>query len=169
MERIRKISLMVMMLALGMSVAVLTGCSVSSTHESETNFEVSTDDGSSDEAATPIEEACSEIFDYLEGDWDDSFHVSYTGDDGSDEANTVYVQLWKDGIQSIDNTEEIKEYMVECCGSFAAILEEKGVENGHVMMQLLVGVDNEDSYTEGTSVLDVLDGEVTYDAAAEAE
>ena len=57
--------------------------------------------------------------------------------------------------------------MKEISDSAKTILEDKGIENGHIMVQLLVGVEDDNSYTEGTSILDMLDGEITYNAAEE--
>lgn len=166
MHKVKKISLVIMMMALCMSLAALSGCEYSATHESETNVSVSTGDDEAD-ADTPVGQAAQEISDYLEDDWESSFHVSYTDDDGSDEANTVYVQFWKNGIGTIDNIDELTEVLKDYNGTFAKILEDKGIENGHVYLQILVGVDDDDSYMDGTSVLDVQDGEVVYDASTE--
>lgn len=166
MNNIRKHSLFILFVALCTGIIFLSGCEYSSTHESETKLEVSKEDTSS-EAETPIEQAAIDINDYLEGDWPDSFHVTYNEADDDDSPNTVFVHFWSNGVNSIDNMDDLIPEMKEYNTEFAKILEDNGITDGHVMIQILVNVEDDDSFRDGTSVLDVEDGEVTYNAYAE--
>lgn len=105
--------------------------------------------------------------DYLENDWPDSFHVTYNGADDEDSPNTVFVHLWSNGVTSIDNMDDLIPEMKAYSTEFAKILENNGITDGHVMIQILVNVEDDDSFRDGTSVLDVEDGEITYNEYAE--
>lgn len=171
MSRNRKYGLIVMAMLLCLSMAVFTGCQYSATHESETSFNISTGEESGsdadDQPDTPLAQACASIDDYLNEDWPDSYNISYTEDDGSEDANTIFVLFWKNGIQSIDNIDQLIEYMDEYNETFRAMMEDAGVTDGHIELEILVGVEDEDSYKNGSCVLEVRDGEIVYNAYAE--
>ena len=113
-----------------------------------------------DEMPAGLQEAARAIDDSLEATWGEERHVSF-----SPEENTVFIQIWDEGITTedlaeINNWDEIRNDRVEMCGSFQDILQESGVENGHVCLQYV-------SDSEQVSLLTVEDGEITYDAMEE--
>ena len=60
--------------------------------------------------------------------------------------------------------DELIPEMEEYSGTFSRILEENGVCGGHSVIQILVDVKDDDSYSEGNRVLEVIDGKVTFNA-----
>ena len=63
--------------------------------------------------------------------------------------------------------DELIPEMEEYSGTFSRILEENGVSGGHSVIQILVDVKDDDSYSEGNRVLEVIDGKVTFKAYEE--
>ena len=169
MNSLKKYSLFILTLILCLSMTLFAGCQFSSTHESEANLTITTgeEEDTDDTADTPIEKACIDIDKYLADDWPDSYNISYTGEDGGEDANTIYVLFWKSGIKSIDNMDQLIEYMQEYSETFSRIMADAGVENGHLELEILTGVEDEDSYKDGSCVLEVADGEIVYNAYAE--
>ena len=62
--------------------------------------------------------------------------------------------------------DELIPEMEEYSGTFSRILEEN-VSGGHSVIQILVDVKDDDSYSEGNRVLEVIDGKVTFNAYEE--
>jgi hypothetical protein len=63
--------------------------------------------------------------------------------------------------------DELIPEMEEYSSTFSRILEENGVSGGHSVIQILVDVKDDDSYSEGNRVLEVIDGKVTFNAYEE--
>ena len=79
----------------------------------------------------------------------------------------LFVHFWSNGVTTIENMDDLIPEMKEYNTEFAKILADNGITDGHVMIQILVNVEDDDSFRDGTSVLDVEDGEVTNNADAE--